>query len=426
VQEFSVAEKITALFVKHISRPGKYCDGGNLYLRVRKSTRKTPTSTVTKSWLFRYTRFGKQVWMGLGPYPDISLAEARALATQERKRILHGIDPLKDKRARQTAARTAHDNMLSFAECAELYVESQAPGWSNPKHIEQWRSTLKNLAGPVIGLLPVDQIDTALIMRCVEPIWATKTETASRLRGRIESVLDWAAVRGYRQGENPARWRGHLDKLLPKPSQVAQVKHHPALPYIEIGVFMEQLRKNGGVASRALEFTILTAARTNEVIQAEWSEFDMNRRTWAIPAERMKSKRPHRVPLSDAAVAALRAVDGRSQFVFPGNKRGSYLSNAAMMQVLKRMGRTGITVHGFRSTFRDWCAESTNYPADVAEMALAHVLRDKTEAAYRRGDLLEKRTRLMADWARYCSKPSEPATRPHYGIGPPNQGASDR
>ena len=403
-----MAEKIAALFVKHVSRPGKYADGGNLYLQVRKSTRKIPSDDVTKSWLFRYSRFGRDTWMGLGPYPDVSLSEARNMATRERKNIIHGIDPLSDKRARRIAARTAHDNMLSFAECAELYVDSQAPGWSNPKHIEQWRNTLKNLAGPTIGHLSVDQIDTALVMRCIEPIWTAKTETASRLRGRIESVLDWAAVRGYRKGDNPARWRGHLDKLLPRPSQVARVKHHPALPYTEVGVFMQQLRNDKGVAARALELTILTAARTNEVIQARWSEIDLDLKTWTVPAERMKSKRAHRVPLSDAAVAALKAVKGRSKrYVFPGHKRGSHLSNAAMMQVLKRLERIGITVHGFRSTFRDWCAESTNYSAEVAEMALAHTLRDKTEAAYRRGDLFEKRARLMADWASYCSKPAE-------------------
>jgi len=405
-----LAERITALFVKHTQRPGKYADGGNLYLQVRKSTRKVETDDVTKSWLFRYSRFGKDTWLGLGPYPDVMLSEARDLATRERKKLRHGIDPLTDKRARQIAARTAHENMLSFAECAELYIESQAPGWSNPKHIEQWRSTLKNLAGPIIGHLPVDQIDTALIMRCIEPKWTTKTETASRLRGRIEAVLDWSAVRGYRKGDNPARWRGHLDKLLPRPSQVVRVKHHPALPYVDIGVFMQQLRKDAGVASRALEFTILTAARTNEVIKAEWSEFDLDLKTWIVPAERMKSKRSHRVPLSASAVSVLETLGGPSEtYVFPGHKRNSHLSNVAMLQVLKRLERTGITVHGFRSTFRDWCAESTNYPADVAEMALAHALRDKTEAAYRRGDLFEKRARLMTDWARYSSEPKAPA-----------------
>ena len=215
---------------------------------------------MNKSWAFRYERHDKQTWMGLGPYPDVSLAEARELATEARKQLLKGIDPLTDKRARQREARVARSDMLSFAECAEKYIDSQAPGWSNPKHIDQWRNTLKNVAGPIFGHLPVDQVDTALVMRCIEPLWTTKTETASRLRGRIESVLDWATVRGYRGGDNPARWRGHLDKLLPRPSLVARVKHHPALPYTEVGAFMQQLREDAGLASRALEFTILTTA----------------------------------------------------------------------------------------------------------------------------------------------------------------------
>lgn len=405
-----MAERITALFVRHVKRAGRYSDGRNLYLQVRQSTRREPITTVNKSWVFRYQRFGNDTWMGLGPYPDVSLRDARELAARARRQLIRGIDPLADKRASHRVARAEHDDRLTFAECAEQYVESQAPGWSNPKHIDQWRNTLKNLAGPIIGRLPVDQVDTALVMRCIEPIWTTRTETASRLRGRIEAVLDWATVRGYRKGDNPARWRGHLDKLLPRPSQVARVKHHPALPYTEVGAFMQQLREDSGVASRALELTILTAARTNEVIQAEWSEFDLDLKTWTVPAKRMKSKREHRVPLSDAAVAALKAVKGRTKrYVFPGHKRGSHLSNTAMLQVLKRLGRTGITVHGFRSTFRDWCAESTNYPAEVAEMALAHTLRDTTEAAYRRGDLFEKRSKLMAEWARHCSKPARPA-----------------
>lgn len=405
-----MAERITATFVKKTKRPGKYPDGGNLYLQVSKSTSKKKSNAVTKSWLFRYSRFGKDTWLGLGPYPDVMLSEARDLATCERKKKHKSIDPLTDRQARRRAARSAHDNMLTFAECAEKYIDSQALGWSNPKHIEQWRSTLEKIAGPIIGHLPVDQVDTALIMRCLEPIWTTKTETANRLRGRIESVLDWSAVRGYRKGDNPARWRGHLDKLLPRPSQVVRVKHHAALPFTDVGAFMQQLRTDDGVASRALEFTVLTAARTNEVIQAEWSEFDLDRKTWVVPAERMKSNRKHRVPLSSAAVSTLEAVEGLDKvYVFPGHKRNSHLSNAAMMKVLKQLNQTGITVHGFRSTFRDWCAESTNYPADVAEMALAHALRDKTEAAYRRGDLFEKRARLMTDWARYCSKPAKPA-----------------
>jgi len=405
-----LAERFTALFVRHVRQPGRYRDGRNLYLQVRRSTRNEAAEAVNKSWVFRYQRFGKHTWMGLGPYPDVSLAEARELAAKARRQLLGDIDPLDDKRARHRAARTACDDRPTFAACAEQYVDAQAPGWSNPKHIDQWRSTLEKLAGPVIGPLPVDEIDTALVIRCIEPHWTTRTETASRLRGRIEAVLDWATVRGYRQGDNPARWRGHLDKLLPRASQVARVKHHPALPYTEARAFLQALRSDAGVASRALEFTILTAARTNEVIQAEWSEIDLDLRTWTVPAGRMKSKREHRVPLSDAAVSVLIAVKGRStRYVFPGHKRGSHQSNTAMLQVLRRLNRTGITVHGFRSTFRDWCAETTNYPADVAEMALAHTLRDKTEAAYRRGDLFEKRARLMADWARFCSKPAQPA-----------------
>ena len=396
--------------MKKTQRPGKYPDGGNLYLQVSESKHKDNSKAITKSWLFRYSRFGKDTWLGLGPYPDVTLSEARDLATSERKKKHQGIDPLTDKQAWRRAARSAHDNMLTFAECAEKYVDSQAPGWSNPKHVAQWRSTLTKLAGPVIGHLPVDQVDTPLILRCLEPIWTTKTETANRLRGRIESVLDWSAVRGYRKGDNPARWRGHLDKLLPRPARVVTIKHHAALPFIEVGRFMQQLLKDTGVASRALEFLILTAARTNEVILAQWSEIDLAGKVWVVPAEHMKAKRKHRVPMSAAAVANLEAVKGLDNtFVFPGHKRDSHLSNAAMLQVLKRLGRAGITVHGFRSTFRDWCAESTNYPADVAEMALAHVLRDKTEAAYRRGDLFEKRARLMTDWARFCSKPKVPA-----------------
>ena len=396
--------------MKKTKRPGKYPDGGNLYLQVSESTRRTNSNAITKSWLFRYSRFGKDTWLGLGPYPDVSLSEARDLATNERKKKRHGIDPLTDKHARRRAARTAHDNMMTFAECAEKYVDSQAPGWSNPKHVAQWRSTLTTLAGPVIGHLPVDQVDTPLVLRCLEPIWTTKTETANRLRGRIESVLDWSAVRGYRKGDNPARWRGHLDKLLPQPTKVAKTKHHPALPFAQVGHFMQQLRKDTAVASRALEFLILTAARTNEVIRAQWSDFDLNGKVWVVPAEHMKANRTHRVPLSAASIATLKGVQGLDDtYVFPGQKRDSHLSNGAMLQVLKRLDRASITVHGFRSTFRDWCAESTNYPADVAEMALAHALRDKTEAAYRRGDLFEKRARLMADWARFCNRRIAPA-----------------
>jgi integrase len=384
--------KLSAASVKAKRKPGKYPDGGNLYLQV--------SEWHTKSWLFRYSRFGKDTWMGLGPYPDVSLSEARDLATAERAKIRAGTDPLSDKRKRRIVGDT-----LTFAECAEAYIKAHSPSWKNPKHKEQWRNTLTTFAGPVFGPLPVAEVNTALILRCLNPIWTTKTETASRLRGRIESVLSWATVHGYREGENPARWRGHLDQLLAAPSRVNGVVHHPALPYAEIGAFMVELHGHKGIAPRALEFCILTATRTAEIIAAEWPEIDLQAKTWTIPAGRMKAGREHRVPLSPAAIKALRAVEGHhKKYVFPGHKRGTHLSAWGMLAVLRRMNRKDITVHGFRSTFRDWCSETTSYPEAVAEMALAHTLSDKTEAAYRRGDLFEKRRKLMNEWARYCEK----------------------
>ncbi|MDH3545550.1 MAG: integrase arm-type DNA-binding domain-containing protein, partial [Gammaproteobacteria bacterium] len=341
-------EKLSAAFVKKNRQPGKYPDGGNLYLQVSKNRRKDGSTSITKSWLFRYSRFSKDTWLGLGPYPDVTLAEARELATDERRKLRRGIDPYTDKLARRRALRS--EDTLTFAECATRYVDAHAAGWSNPKHIAQWRSTLQNIAGPVIGHLPVNRIETAHVLCCLEEQWASKTETMSRLRGRIENVLDWATVRGYRKGDNPARWRGHLDKLLPKPSKVAPIRHHAALPYAEVGAFMKSLRAHNGSGVRALEFTILTATRTIEVIGAIWSEFDLDAKTWTIPSERMKAKREHRVPLSPAALAVLKQQRGHDDvFVFPGSKPGTPLSNAAMMQVMKRLGFGDHTVHGFRS-----------------------------------------------------------------------------
>lgn len=405
---------LTATFVKRSKAPGKFPDGNNLYLQVAQNTRRDGSESITKSWAFRYRRFGKDTWLGLGACPDVGLAEARELAAEERRKMRAGIDPMNDKIARQSATRAASDDVLTFAECATRYVDAHAPGWSNPKHINQWRSTLENIAGPIIGRLPVAAVDTALVMRVIEPLWTDRTETASRLRQRIEAVLDWSTVRGYRSGDNPARWRGHLDKLLPARSKVATVRHHPALHWEDVGAFMADLREVEGVAARALEFCILTAARTNEVIAAQWSEFDLDARAcvWTIPGERMKAGREHRVPLSPAALRVVKGQQGiDKRYVFPGHKRGSHLSNGAMMAVIKtRMARTGITVHGFRSTFRDWTAEETNTPSAVAEMALAHTIGDKTEAAYRRGDLFDKRNKLMTAWARYCNKKPGKAT----------------
>ncbi len=283
-------------------------------------------------------------------------------------------------------------------------------GWRNAKHGTQWTATLAAYAFPVFGNVPAADIDVAMVLKALEPIWKQKPETAARVRGRIEAVLDWAAARGFRFGDNPARWRGHLANLLPARAKVRRVTHHPALPYARMGEFMAALRGQEGIAARALDFLILTAARTSEATGATWDEIDLGAATWTIPGERIKAGKEHRVPLSAPALAIVRAMAGtrESEFVFPGGRRARPLSNMAMASVLDRMGRGDITVHGFRSAFRDWCAEKTNYPREVAEMALAHAVGDKVEAAYRRGDLFEKRRRIMADWAKFCGAIAKP------------------
>jgi integrase len=304
---------------------------------------------------------------------------------------------------------------VTFAQVADIYIAAHEPSWRNAQHRYQWRKTLSTYAAPILGRLPVAEIEVGDVMRVLEPMWRGKTETAARLRGRIEAVLDYATARGWRSGENPARWRGHLANLLPAPSKIAKVNHHPALLWRDIGAFMGRLAKDDGVSALALQFVILTAARTGEVIGARWSEMDLGLAVWTVPAERMKAGREHRVPLSDQALAVLRVVaklrtnpraDG---FVFPGGKPGKPLSSMALLMLLRRMARGDLTTHGFRSTFRDWCAEATNYPREVAEAALAHALRDKTEAAYQRGDLMEKRRCLMEEWAVFCTRPAAAA-----------------
>jgi integrase len=379
--------KLSAVFVTQVTQPGRYHDGGGLYLQVR--------GTDKKAWLFRFRRR----WMGLGPVRDVSLAEARAAAAKCRKMLLAGIDPLEARRSdkRKVLAGT------SFKECAERYIASHQAAWRNLKHRQQWSGTLSTYAYPVLGDFPVATVDTGLILKVLEPIWTTKAETASRLRGRIESVLDWAKARDYRQGDNPARWRGHLDHLLPAPRKVRAVNHLAALPYVEMPEFMQALRECDGVAPRALEFVILTAARTGEAIGATWDEIAGD--VWTIPGARMKSGREHRVPLSDAALELLSNLPRENGYLFAGMRPNSHLSDTAMLKLLERMGRADLTTHGFRSTFRDWVSERTNYPRDIAEAALAHAISDKTEAAYRRGDALDKRRRLMAEWARYCAEP---------------------
>ena len=360
-----------------------------------------------RSWIFRYSLNGKRRDMGLGSYGDLSLAEAREKAREKRKLVLQGVDPIEAKHEDRDARRVAQAKRMTFQQCIDGYLDAHGDAWKNPKHRAQYRSTLETYAGPVIGTVNVNLVDTATIMKILEPIWKEKTETASRLRGRLESVLDWATVRGYRQGDNPARWKGHLDKLLPKPGKVATVTHHAALPFAEVGAFMADLRQQAGTGARALEFAILTAARSGEIRGATWAEIDQGARQWIIPAERMKAGKEHRIPLSDAAVAILDQMRARElgTFIFPGAKDGKPLSDMTLTAAMRRMGRGDLTAHGFRSTFRDWAGETTAYPREVIEHALAHQLKDKAEAAYARGTLFDKRRRLMDDWGRYCAKP---------------------
>lgn len=388
----------TALSVRKVQaldRPGFHADGGGLYLKVG--------PTGGKSWAFRFTRSGRSRIMGLGSVDLVSLAEAREKALTARKQLLNGIDPL-DQRA---AERVRERGQMTFKECSEAYLKAHEAGWRNEKHRAQWRSTLEMYAWPTMGDLPVHEVALPHVLKAVEPIWQMKPETASRLRGRIERVLDWATVRQLRSGENPARWKGHLQALLPQKTAIAKVTHHAAVPYRDIGAFVGELRRQPGIAALALEFAILTAARTGEVIGATWQEIDLDEGVWTVPASRMKSKREHRVPLSPRALEILAKVEKLrdGDHVFPGGRRNKPMSNMAMAMVMRRMGRTE-TPHGFRSAFRDWAAERTAYPNEVAEMALAHVVSDKVERAYRRGDLFGKRRRLMTDWAAYIDKPA--------------------
>ncbi|MFA6117397.1 MAG: integrase arm-type DNA-binding domain-containing protein [Sphingomonas sp.] len=392
------AKEISALALSKLKAEGRYAVGGadGLHFRIVGNSR---------AWVLRIKVGAKRRDIGLGPYPEVLLADARELAREYRKKVRNGVDPLAEKREARVAANVAKAKAKTFEDCAKAYVEAQRAGWKNEKHAKQWSATLETYAYPVFGSLPVSSVDRALVLEVLNPIWATKTETATRLRGRIECVLDWAKVSGYRDGENPARWRGHLDKLLAAPSKVRKVEHHSALPYAEMGTFMAELRKRDGTSARALEFAILTAARSGEVRGMTWPEVDLAGRVWTIPGDRMKAGKEHRVPLSDAAVAVLatmpRIVD--VDYVFPST-RGAALSDMALTAVLKRMHRGGLTQHGFRSTFRDWAGETTAFPREVIEHALAHQLADKAEAAYQRGDLLAKRARLMAEWATFSGE----------------------
>ena len=406
------AEGLTAVKVSK-AKPGRYGDGNGLYLLVR--------SAEARFWVFRYTRAGKMREMGLGRAGDddaaVKLVEARDKAADLHKLVRAGIDPLDQREAdakqAAAAAQQAAVRAITFRTVAERYLDAHEKTWRNPKHRMQWRNTLDTYAYPHFGDLAVADVGTDHVLAALEPIWRTKPETATRVRGRIESVLDYATARAWRTGENPARWRGHLANLLPARGKVAPVVHHAALSWAEIGAFLPGLKAQAGVSAQALQFLILTAARSGEVLGARWGEFDLAAKVWTVPASRMKAGREHRVPLSESALAVLndmaklRTVDSAEAFIFPGAEPNRPLSIMAMPMVLRRMKRGDLTVHGFRSTFRDWVGEPTGTPREVAEAALAHALADKTEAAYARGDLFEKRRKLMAAWARYCEMPAD-------------------
>lgn len=392
--------KLSAIEVERKAKPGRYGDGGGLYLQV--------SSSGAKSWLFRYMIHGKAHEMGLGSVQAFSLKEARERAKQPRQLVADGVDPIEAKHSERSAKLAAQAKQITFSDAAEAYIRAHSAGWRNVKHADQWRNTLKAYAAPTIGRLSVADVDTSHMVSILEPIWTAKTETASRVRGRIEKVLDWATARKYRAGDNPARWRGHLDNLLARPAKVASVRHHPALPYAALPSLLVRLRDLDGVSPRALEFTILTAARTGETIGARWHEIDLAAKVWTVPGERMKSGREHRVPLSDTAIELLTSLPTEAEFVFPGARSKRPLSNMAMLETLRGLNIGDVTVHGFRSTFRDWAGEQTNFPREIAETALAHVVVDKTEAAYRRGDALEKRRRLMDAWAKFCGSSATP------------------
>lgn len=397
------AAELSAKKVASIKSPGMYAVGGvdGLYLQIAGGGR---------SWILRYKFGERRRDLGIGSTGDYSLSEAREAARKYRKQVAEGIDPIDARQAKKAAAKVDAAKAVSFQQCAERYITAHQAGWRSAKHRQQWDNTLAQYAFPMLGNLPVAAVDTTLVVQVIEPLWATKAETASRLRGRIESILDWAKVRGYRQGENPARWRGHLDKMLPKKAKVRPVVHHAALPYAEIAAFVTALRQQESVAARVFEFMILTATRSGEARGARWDEIDLKAGLWTIPGARMKAGKEHRVPLSDAAMAIVEqmAAIRCNDFVFAGMRPNTCVAERTIPALLERMSRRDLTAHGFRSTFSDWVAERTAFPSEVREMALAHSVGSAVEQAYRRSDLFEKRRQLAEAWARYCAAP--PAT----------------
>jgi integrase len=392
-----------------------YGDGGGLWLVVTK--RDETARPIAASYVYRFMLFGKSREMGLGSAWDMGLADVREAARLSRVRVrTAGADVLTEKResvrARREAAAVEAARRMTFRQCAESLIRSKEAGWRNDKHRWQWSNSLERFAYPVIGDLPVRDIDTAAVIKAVEPIWLSKTETASRTRGRIESVLDWARARGFREGDNPARWKGHLEHLLPAKSKVAPVEHHAALDYRQVGAFVAELRQQDGTAARALEFAILCWSRSGEVIGARWDEFNLTEKIWTIPGERMKAGKSHRVPLCARAMQILEEVqlirDRRpSEFVFQGAKDGQPLSNMSMLMLLRRMGHVELTTHGFRATASSWCAAQTGFSAELREMALAHAVSDKVIEAYQRDNMFQKRRRLAEAWCKFCDSPAQ-------------------
>lgn len=414
----TVKQRLTDIAVKRMAKPGHYSAGEapGLLLQV--------TQSGAKSWIVRLTagtrinQAGKTVQrridFGLGAYPEVSLKDARTKALEYRTKVIEkGEDPRAEKQAARSLAIAKRDSAMTFRKASAALIESMRAGWKNAKHAEQWTNTLETYAGPVMGEMLVGDIDLPHVIAVLKPIWETKTETASRVRSRVEAVLGWSRVHGYRTGDNPARWKDNLDKVFPSAKSVTPVEHVAALPVADVPVFMRDLRARDGVRARALEFTVLTGLRVGRVVAARWSEFDKDLTTWTIPAELMKGRkgkgREHKVPLSKSAVRILRAqADAHPDWVFPGLKDGKHITDAALSGLLGDMNYKDakgsvVDTHGFRSTFRDWASEHTDYPREVAEMALAHSIGDKVEAAYRRGDLFEKRRALMTDWDKFCT-----------------------
>jgi integrase len=393
--------RLTNKFVESKRAPGMYADGGSLYLRVAEGG--------SKQWVFRYAANGRLRDMGLGAVAPrgFTLAQAREKAREARLLRLEGIDPIAYRREQRGAAIATAAKAMTFRQCAEGFIKDNEKEWKNAAHHAQWTTTLTKYVYPKLGELPVAVINTPLVLEVIKPLWTRIPETASRVRGRIEAVIGWATVHHYRKGDNPARWQGLLEHALPARSKVAKTQHHIALPYAEIAPFMARLRQDTSAAARCLEFIVLTGARLAEATGAMWSEINLDARTWTVPAGRMKGGREHKVPLSKAAIAVLEAMRAvrMSGFVFPGMRDGQPVGPRTIQDLVKQGGGE-ITVHGFRSSFRDWAAERTNFPREVAEMALAHAIPNAVEAAYRRGDLFEKRRRLMEAWAEFCAKQS--------------------